>query len=219
MTNKKYTFVPYIFSMVPKLKANMNKFNSASFLGGADFSLFCREVKLGTKGKIFKDTEVPEDGEMPFGICKSAYAEQVLASHWDQCFVSVQQMQIWQLALLEQYLLRVNQLRTTENGYRTHAPLSSWDRTDVTFTWCRDLVLLSTSGFYPPLIRLCHAWLLSCHNPTLSRPSREPSAIFPKATALSNLVCLFLQQSFSIQSRIRLLFEIGTLSFNVWRSQ
>ena len=73
--NKKYTFVPYIFSMVPKLKANMNKFNSASLPREADFFLFCREVKLGTKGKIFKDIEVPEDEEMPFGICKSAYAE------------------------------------------------------------------------------------------------------------------------------------------------
>lgn len=75
MLNKKCTFVPYIFSVVPQLKANMNKFNSASLPREADFSLFCREVKLGTKGKIFKDAEVPEDGEMPFGICKSAYAE------------------------------------------------------------------------------------------------------------------------------------------------
>lgn len=53
----------------------MNKFNSASLPREAVFSLFCREAKLGTKGKIFKDIEVPEDGEMPFGICKSAYAE------------------------------------------------------------------------------------------------------------------------------------------------
>lgn len=75
MPKKKYTFVPCIFSTVPKLKANMNKFNSASLPREADFSLFCGEVKLGTKGKIFKDIEVPEDGEMPFGICKSAYAE------------------------------------------------------------------------------------------------------------------------------------------------
>lgn len=65
----------YILYVVPKLKANMNKFNSISLPREADFSLFCREAKLGTKGKIFKDTEVPEDGEMPFGICKSAYAE------------------------------------------------------------------------------------------------------------------------------------------------
>lgn len=81
MPNEKYTFVPYIFSMVPKLKANINEFNSASLPREADFSLFCREVKLGTKGKIFKDIEVPKDGEMPFGICKSAYAEEVPASH------------------------------------------------------------------------------------------------------------------------------------------
>lgn len=75
MLNKKYTFVAYILSVVLKLKANMNKFNSALLPREADFSLFCREAKLGTKGKIFKDIEVPEDGEMPFGICKSAYAE------------------------------------------------------------------------------------------------------------------------------------------------
>jgi len=70
MLNKKYIFVTYLSSMVPKLKANMNKFNSASLPREADLSLFCREVKLGTKGKIFKDTEVPEDGEKPFGICR-----------------------------------------------------------------------------------------------------------------------------------------------------
>lgn len=75
MLNKKHTFVEYILSVAPKLKANMNKFNSASLPREADFSLFCREAKLGTKGKIFKDIEVPEDGKMPFGICKSAYAE------------------------------------------------------------------------------------------------------------------------------------------------
>lgn len=75
MPKKKRTFVPYIFSVVPKLKANMNKFNSSSLPREADFFLFCREAMLGTKGKIFKDIEVPEDGEMPFGICKSAYAE------------------------------------------------------------------------------------------------------------------------------------------------
>lgn len=54
MLNKKYTFVAYIFSVVSKLKANMNKFNSASLPREADFSLFCREVKLGTKGQDFQ---------------------------------------------------------------------------------------------------------------------------------------------------------------------
>lgn len=39
MLNKNHTFVPHVLSMVPQLKANMNKFNSASLPREADFSV------------------------------------------------------------------------------------------------------------------------------------------------------------------------------------